>query len=454
MTHTQNRIRSIIGRVLITLLFLLPITYFNYFLERDQFVLMVILFAISLIAYFLLIFSRINKMNDHFTWMIITAILIRVILLFALPNLSDDYFRFLWDGHLLNMGISPYAHLPRELIATGIITDDYALHLYEKMNSPVYYSVYPAINQYFFSFANTLFPANIYGGVIILKLFMLMFELISITCLYLLSKKLMLGYNTVLLYALNPLVIIEFSGNLHFEGIMIAFLLQTLLLLSNRQWLLAAIPYTGAILTKLHPLMILPFIIKYLGWKKGIQFSFIAGALTLILFSPAFLPIQQAPELASNFFTSIRLYFETFEFNASIYYILRWIGTMWVGYNPIHVVGKILFGINLMALSWIFYKQKDTLADLIKATALAYFIYVLLSTTVHPWYILSVLPFALLVRFRTPLVWTCIIILSYFAYSSPDWHENFYLLFIEYTFVFIYLFYELSKPKILNESKV
>ncbi|MEO0876545.1 MAG: hypothetical protein AAFY48_18235 [Bacteroidota bacterium] len=79
----------------------------------------------------------------------------------------------------------------------------------------------------------------------------------------------------VLWYALNPLIIVEVVGNLHFEGAMIFFLLLGLWALlrwkgsDNKWWLaISAVAMAMAVSSKLLPLLFFPFLIRRLGWWR------------------------------------------------------------------------------------------------------------------------------------------------------------------------------------------
>ena len=71
--------------------------------------------------------------------------------------------------------------------------------------------------------------------------------------------------------------------------------------------------------------------------------------------------------------------------------------------------------------------------------------YYLLSSTVHPWYLVFLVLLGILADFRYPLVWSAVVILSYFAYSNPEYQEHLGLLTLEYFIVFGYIAYEFVK---------
>ncbi|HID52266.1 MAG TPA: hypothetical protein EYP41_09530, partial [Anaerolineae bacterium] len=43
-------------------------------------------------------------------WLWGAAVLFRLLLLFTAPTLSDDVYRYLWDGYVAHQGVSPYAY--------------------------------------------------------------------------------------------------------------------------------------------------------------------------------------------------------------------------------------------------------------------------------------------------------------------------------------------------------
>ena len=65
------------------------------------------------IALFFLFYKLIQVNKDNFKFLVVLAIIFRVVFLFAIPNLSQDFYRFIWDGRMIIQGFNPvsYTHL-------------------------------------------------------------------------------------------------------------------------------------------------------------------------------------------------------------------------------------------------------------------------------------------------------------------------------------------------------
>jgi alpha-1,6-mannosyltransferase len=75
--------------------------------------------------------------------------------------------------------------------------------------------------------------------------------------------------------------------------------------------------------------------------------------------------------------------------------------------------------------------------------AAALTVYLLLSTTVHPWYITTLVALTAMSHFRFAAVWSGLAILSYAAYRTSAYTESLWLITLEYAIVFIWLTVEL-----------
>lgn len=106
-----------------------------------------LIFTFSLLFVFIRNTSRKWKMKE----LILLGAIVRLALLFTEPNLSDDYFRYIWDGILVEYGVNPYLYLPSELISNPEFSHvPLSQELYNGFNSQHYYSVYPPVNQFIF----------------------------------------------------------------------------------------------------------------------------------------------------------------------------------------------------------------------------------------------------------------------------------------------------------------
>ena len=405
--------------------------YLFYFIARVDSVPLITTYSILFLGY-LLMLNKFQELNIR--WLIAISLFFRLIPLFAIPALSDDFYRFIWDGRLLAAGINPFAGLPGEflnnpaLVAKGVTNE-----LYDLINSPTHYTVYPPIPQYINWLAAKLFSNNIGYSVYLIRSLIIGAEMASIFFIYLLLKKYNLKTSLVAIYALNPLVIIEVSGNLHHEGLMIMFLLGFLYFNANNKLPQAAVMLALSIASKLLPLMFLPLIL--LNHKKWLKFS----AILFIAVGILFLPL-----LDKSFFIgmedSLTLYYQSFEFNAGIYYLLREVGYWIYGYNAIALIGKLLFIITAILIIIYSFRHSKNGSGNSSSFTILYLIFAVLSLILHPWYIIILIALAPFTKFKFPIVWSYLIFFTYLGYSQSGFSENYYIVAIEFVGLFIALF--------------
>jgi len=197
----------------------------------------------------------------------------------------------------------------------------------------------------------------------------------------------------------------------------------------------------GAVSAKLIPLLFLPLLWRYLGLKKWLLYCIIVGLATLLAFAPLL-----SVEIVGNLMSSVGLYFQKFEFNASIYYLLRWLGFQLKGYNVIAMIGPLLGGLTLLGIICLAifpYKKMNTL-QLIKKLLFALLIYFSFATIVHPWYVCSLVALCVLTPYHFPIVWSAMIVLTYFTYATDTYQENLWLVALEYGVVMAYFWRNFS----------
>ena len=432
---------------------------FAYFLERTEFNKLLFLWFSLFGCFYLLIKSK----NISTSTLIGLVILFRLIFLFAIPNLSQDFYRFIWDGRMILKGLNPYLSIPQSFIQQGIQPISEAYNLYNGMGemNASHYTNYPPINQLCFLIAALFASKSVFGSIIILRIIII---LADIGILYY-GKKLLqilnLPVKNIFWYALNPFIIIEMTGNLHFEPVMLFFLICSLYQLNQQKWTFAAILLACSISVKLIPLLFLPlfyqwFIKKEQKWFIGIQKLSLFYIITLAALIISFLPFYSS-EFIKNYSDSVGLWFKKFEFNASFYYIFREIGYLFRGWNEIEIIGKTTPFLTItFVLIVSFFRNNKSMIQLITALLFGLCFYYFTTTTVHPWYLATPLILSIFTKYRFPVIWSIVIIFSYQAYENNPWKENLWFVAIEYILLYGFLIYELRKKgpfiKLLNNQ--
>jgi alpha-1,6-mannosyltransferase len=428
--------------LLLSVLFAGACVFLSYSVQRKDFTILISLYTFLFFLYFILFNTTSHIKNIQL--LVCVGIACRALLLFSTPNLSDDYFRFIWDGHLLHAGINPFDKLPADIPITAYSGLGLSDALFKRMNSPHYYTIYPPVLQAIF-FIST-YTKSVSAAIVIMKSFILLSEIGTIILMKRLLKHFNLPEKNILLYTLNPLVIIELCGNIHFEAIMLFFLLLSTWLFLRNLVLLSSLAFSLAVCTKLLPLMFLPFLFFSFNKKKFVFFL-----MGMVCFSGAlFLPFLNT-EFIQHIFSSIGLYFHNFEFNASFYYITRWIGYRITGYNIIALAGKFLSTISMILIIIISIKNRKN-KNYFESFLFILTIYLFFTTTVHPWYIVSLVGFSIFTKYKYAFIWSCLIPLSYAAYQTIQYTENLWFVFIEYAIFFGFMLIEFNIIRIKNNN--
>ena len=420
---------------------LIGYTILAYVLTRENTFWLVSIFGILFV-----LFWSIHRQIKTWKQLLLLGLLFRLVFICATPNLSQDFYRYLWDGNLMGMGINPYLHTPKEVVE--LVQFPFSSVLYEKMGflSNVNYSNYPPLSQYLFQGMAFFSQKNLLGGIIFLRFIYFMFEMLLFFLGKNLIKTLKLSPNLASWYFLNPLLIIETYGNLHGEGVMCGIFLLGLGFLFQKRVFFSALLFGISIAFKLFPLLFLPLFYFYFRRKRRLLFF---GIITTTVFL-FFLPFSNE-NTALNYWKTLNLWFNTFEFNASLFYLLRAIGFELVGFNIIKIVGLIMPFFLITSIGYISLRNRNpTDIQILKNLLWVCSLYLFTATTVHPWYVISLVALGLLSGYLFPLVWSATVFLSYTAYGSPEVEESAVALVLEYSIVYACLAYELWKKPLLK----
>ncbi|MBC3757103.1 mannosyltransferase [Hyunsoonleella sp. SJ7] len=448
---------------------------FAYGLERTEYAKLIALYA----GLFLLFFQLIKHLKHNIKLLTYLAFGFRAVFILAIPNLSQDFYRFIWDGRMILEGFNPYLFTVESFIGQGELPVAQALELREGMGTlnASHFTNYPPINQLCFIIAGIFAGKSILGSAVVLRLLIIVADFGTLHFGIRLLKKLKIPVYNIFWYILNPFIIIELTGNLHFEGVMIFFLIWSLYLLFIGKWRWSAVVLALSISVKLIPLIFLPLFFQWFMkpsviangekqsslnpkitstkstlndvlrrlWRLILFYAILIGTTALL-----FLPFYSR-EFIHNYSETVGLWFQNFEFNASIYYIARAIGYSFRGYNEIAVIGKVIpIVVIVVTLILTFFRRNKTMAELITAMLLVLSIYYFTATTVHPWYIATLLILSVFTKYKFPLVWSFVIILSYLAYlnlNKADKSENLWVIAIEYVVVYTVFLFEHFKRK-------
>ncbi|TGL62091.1 hypothetical protein EHQ58_02480 [Leptospira ognonensis] len=182
------------------------------------------------------------------------GIVLRLASLFAIPVLSDDFYRFLWDGFLSFQGSSPFVFTPLEWMTKNEFRHTNLLEIYENLNSKNYYSVYPVILQGIFAIPWILGLENLFYQVVCLQLILFIFDIFNLIIMKAKTKDLRIYW----IFVGNPLLVLESASQIHFEGMILFFFFIILSQFQKRRFLISSIIFSIIMQIKINFLFLMP----------------------------------------------------------------------------------------------------------------------------------------------------------------------------------------------------
>jgi hypothetical protein len=144
-----------------------------------------------------------------------TALAMRIVVLLAPPVLSNDIYRYVWDGRVTGAGINPYRYIPDDLHLAALRDPE----IFPEINRRHYArTIYPPAAQAVF-FAVT----RISGSLTAMKAAMVLFEAVAVALLLQLLAGSGQPLARIVVYAWHPLPLWEFAGSGHIDAAAIAF---------------------------------------------------------------------------------------------------------------------------------------------------------------------------------------------------------------------------------------
>ena len=155
--------------------------------------------------------------------------------------------------------------------------------------------------------------------------------------------------------------------------------------------------------------------------------------------------------MMGNYIQTVQLWFTTFEFNGSIYNIIRAIGYEIKGFNIIREIGKIspFITIALVIVFSLFYSNRNP-QQLLKNMLLLLSFYFFMATTVHPWYIINLIFLGIVTGYFFPILWSMSVFWSYSAYGDNIVEEKIGYQVAAYILVYGCFIYEMIEKRLGN----
>jgi rSAM/selenodomain-associated transferase 2 len=277
---------------------------------------------------------------------------------------GNDVCRYVWEGYIQNLGFNPYIFAPAHPVLADFARGE-LYPLWRQINHPEFSAAYPPFNLLLFRAMAGLSPEPIF-----FKTVMIAFDFGVMIVLMLMIKRQNIKLSRLLIYAANPLVLVFIAGEGHLDVIQSFFLCLALYFIVYKEHHFSGFLMLGlAVVSKYFAVLAWPFlVIGQNRWKS------LAVLIPLILYIPFM-------DAGAGIFHSLAAFASDFHYNDSLAVLVR----LLFGDQHLIAAGFLL----IIGLAWVYLFVHDQL----RSVYLALGCLLLFLPTLHPWYLVLIVPF-------------------------------------------------------------
>jgi len=335
-----------------------------------------------------------------FRAMLVAAVLFRLIAAAATPSLSDDVYRYVWDGRVQIQGHHPYKFAPSDPMRSELRETE----IYPKINHPEIPTIYPPLAELFFALL-----AGLKLGVTGFKLALALIDVGVVFALLRLLRALKLPRDRAVLYAWNPLAVIEIAASGHVEPLGMVFVLVACAFWIEGKATRAGAALGGAIQAKLLPLVLVPGFARRMKAPALLALFSVIAVITAPYavrgpwFGGGVLAYAHRWEHGAVLFAGVRRFFEWAGAAPHLTHAIGWAQARWgtagsglwdAAYRMVWPQELARATVLALAFAWAVAQSFRPRLDVAAESRLALGGALLLAPTLHPWYVLWVLPLA------------------------------------------------------------
>ncbi|MBI5711016.1 MAG: DUF2029 domain-containing protein [Candidatus Eisenbacteria bacterium] len=284
------------------------------------------------------------------------ALAARLALLPVPPRLSDDLYRYAWEGRVVAAGHDPWREPPLDP-ALAPLRDRV---IWPRVNHPELATIYPPLAE-----AGFALVARLRCSVAAFKLWVVLHDLALVALLMAILRARGRSPAWAAAYAWNPLAVVEYAGSGHNDPTAMVWLALALLA-AERRPVLSALALAAGALVKLAPLLALPFLWRLWPWRARL----VCGALLAVGLGWFWAETRGGS-------SGLHAYWESWRNNELVFhYLERWTGRF-------AAARALALALTAAALGWAWWRWREPAP----AARFGLRAATLVAPVVHPWYL-------------------------------------------------------------------